>query len=199
MIDILTNQDRIDWSTNQIRRFDDLKKKIVWRIFHSFLNQKKMRHENSRHRELASSRFRVASRNDETFAKWWKDFEVMTAYFVINKQFHATHLKHFEPSAFWVLNIFSHLSFFFSFLFFSSSVCRLSIIRHLLDLFIELIVTHFFRFHLSFILFLRFIRLFCINTSRACVRIILQLSNLSNMYEDHIKNITLKNWWNERI
>ena len=65
---------------------------------------------------------------------------MMTACFVMNKAFYATHLKHFEPSAFWGLNTFliSHsFSLFFSF----SSVCRLSITRHLLDLFIELIVT----------------------------------------------------------
>ena len=92
-------------------------------------------------RELASSRPRAASRSDETFAKWWKNFEMITAYFVMNKALHAAHLKYFEFSAFWVLNIFSHFSFFFSFLFFSSLVCRLSMTRHLLNSFIELIVT----------------------------------------------------------
>ena len=96
--------------------------------------------ESSRHRELASSKFRVASRNDETFAKWWKSFEMMTACFVMNKALHAAHLKHFEPSASWALNISSHSSFFFSFLLFSL-VCSLSMTRHLLDSFIELIVT----------------------------------------------------------
>ena len=97
--------------------------------------------ESSRHRKLASSRFRIASKSDKTFAKWWKSFEIMIAYFVINKAFHATHLKHFEFSAFWALNISSHFLFFFSFLLFLSLVCRLTITRHLLDLFIELIVT----------------------------------------------------------
>ena len=60
--------------------------------------------ENSRHRDFAS-------RSDETFAKWWKDFEMMTACFVMNKTLHAAHLEHFEPSASWALNIFSHFSF----------------------------------------------------------------------------------------
>ena len=96
--------------------------------------------ESSRHRKLASSRSRIASRNDEIFEKWWKNFEIMTTYFVINKVLQTTHLKHFELSVFWVLNILSHFSFFFSFFLFSS-VYRLSMTRYLLDLFIELIVT----------------------------------------------------------
>ena len=73
--------------------------------------------ESSRHRELAPSRLRVAPRNDETFAKWWKSFEVMTACFVMNKAFHAAHLKHFESSAFWDLNT-SLISHSFSLFFF---------------------------------------------------------------------------------
>ena len=61
--------------------------------------------ESSRHRKLALSRFRIASRNDEIFAKWKKSFEMITACFVMNKAFQAAHLKHFEPSASWALNI----------------------------------------------------------------------------------------------
>ena len=96
--------------------------------------------ESLRHRELASSRSRVVSKSDEIFAKWWKSFEMMTAYFVMNKALHAAYSKHFESSAFWDLNIFYIFhSFFLFFSFFS--VCRLSMIRHLLNLFIELIVT----------------------------------------------------------
>ena len=106
--------------------------------------------ESSRYRELASSKARVIeishrkvmklSRNDETFTKWWKNFEVMITYFVMNKALQGAHLEHFESLAFWVLNILSHLSFFFSFLLLSL-VYSLSMIRYLLDLFIELIVT----------------------------------------------------------
>ena len=114
---------------------------FVWRISHSSLDQGEARAiESSRHRELASSRPRAASKSDETFAKWWEDFEMMTACFVMNKALHATHLEHFELSAFWDLNtslIFHSFSLFFSFF----SVCRLSMTRHLLNLFIELIVT----------------------------------------------------------
>ena len=117
----------------------------MWRMIYSSLNQKKTRLsstlskarviESSRHRNFASSR-----KSDEIFAKWWKNFEIITAYFVINKALQTAHLKHFESSAFWVLNI-SHISYSFSLFFSFSSVCRLSITRHLLDLFIELIVT----------------------------------------------------------
>ena len=127
----------------------------MWQISHSFLNQKKIQIkstlwkarviESSRYRELALSRFRIASKSDETFAKEWKSFEMMTAYFVMNKAFHAAHLKHFESSASWALNIPSHFSFFFSFLLLFSLVCSLSVTRHLLDLFIELIVTNITR------------------------------------------------------
>ena len=82
--------------------------------------------ESSRYRELASPRARVIeashrevmrlSRSDEALAKWWEGFEVMTACFVINKALQAAHLEHFEPLAFWILNI---LSFLILFLFFS--------------------------------------------------------------------------------
>ena len=83
---------------------------------------KKYAIESSRHRKLASSRSRIASKSDEIFAKWWKSFEVMTAYFVMNKALQAIHLEHFESLAFWVLNVFSHSSFFFSFLLFFFSL-----------------------------------------------------------------------------
>ena len=35
--------------------------------------------ESSRHRKFASSKFRIASKSDEVFAKWWESFEIITA------------------------------------------------------------------------------------------------------------------------
>ena len=89
--------------------------------------------ESSRHRELAPPRPRAAPRSDEALAKWWGGSEVVTACFVMNKALQAAHLEHFEPSASWGLNtpLIPHsFPLFFSF----SSVCRLSVTRHLLDL-----------------------------------------------------------------
>ena len=65
--DILTNQNLIDWNNNQIKRFNDLKKRIIWRIFYSFLNQKKLTLnrviERLRHRKITSSKDRVIERS----------------------------------------------------------------------------------------------------------------------------------------
>ena len=78
MKNILISQDLIEWKINQIKRFKNLKKRIVWRIFHSFLNQKKSMsvrvNEKSCHRKTFAS-----SKCNET-SKWWKKSKMMNVW-----------------------------------------------------------------------------------------------------------------------
>ena len=117
------------------------KTKTLWRISHSSLDQRK-----ASHRKLASSRTRVieVSRRIE---KWWNFCEIMKKfrnddYLLCDEQsISCNTFKAFRVFCILSLKYFFTFFIFFSFLFFFSSVCRLSMIRHLLNSFIELIVT----------------------------------------------------------